>query len=179
MYGTEHEVSFLPNFLSAYPTILFQRKQTCRRNEKWELSLGWSTGNPPCKQSMEAFIFSLEDAISTYIHASHSIHTSPSWHYNKKDRERLLPTGAVSSCRTRTDAEILGQTVQKCGSRRVSQRKQNGLTSEVYQGTEGNPFESHASWRFQRAGTCTCVRVCGVCVSGPILSPATPQTPAG
>lgn len=42
---------------------------------------------------------------------------------SRKDRERLVPKGAVSSCHIRTDAEILGQTAQKCGSRRVTQRK--------------------------------------------------------
>lgn len=40
------------------------------------------------------------------------------------------------------------------------------------QGPEGNLFESLASWRLQSAGTYVCV------FSGPILSPASPLTPA-
>ena len=102
--------------------------------------LRWSTGNSSCRKRMEAFVFSLEDATSTYNHTSHCTHTSPSWHYSRKERERLLPKGAVSSCHTRTDAEILGQTALKCGSRRVSQRKWNGLTSKIQPRPRGKPI---------------------------------------
>ena len=102
--------------------------------------LRWSTGNSSCRKWMEAFVFSLEDATSTYNRTSHCTHTSPSWHYSRKERERLLPKGAVSSCHTRTDAEILGQTALRCGSRRVSQRKWNGLTSKIQPRPRGKPI---------------------------------------
>ena len=120
--------------------------------------LRWSTGNSSCRKRMEAFVFSLEDATSTYNHTSHCTHTSPSWHYSRKERERLLPKGAVSSCHTRTDAEILGQTALRCGSRRVSQRKWNGLTSKIQPRPRGKPI-----WITSLLETPECRDIC-VCV---------------
>lgn len=82
-------------------------------------------------------------------------------------RREAVTQGSCFFCHTRTDAEILGQTALKCGSRRVSQR--NGIVFlKTQPRPRGNLSESLASWRLQRART----YVCGF--SGPILSPASP-----